>query len=55
MSCVYSMLMNEEAILPQHKQPGFFMERTPNNSGAILRNEESNIENAVTITIPKAR
>ena len=50
MSCVYSMLTNEEAILPQPKQPGFFIERNPSNSGAILRNEESNIENAVTIT-----
>ncbi|KAM3731653.1 hypothetical protein ACB098_12G180500 [Castanea mollissima] len=55
MSCVYSMLTNEEAILPQPKQPGFFIERSPSNSGAILRNEESNIENAVTITMPEAR
>ena len=52
MSCVYSMLTNEEAILPQPKQPGFFIERSPSTSGAILRNEESNIENAVTITMP---
>ncbi|KAM3683873.1 hypothetical protein ACJW31_12G182000 [Castanea mollissima] len=55
MSCVYSMLTNEEAILPQPKQPGFFMERSPSNSGAMLRNEESNIDNAVTITMPEAR
>ncbi|KAL4597318.1 hypothetical protein ACB092_12G224100 [Castanea dentata] len=55
MSCVYSMLTNEEAILPQPKQPGFFIERSPSNSGAILRNEESNIENAVTITMVEAR
>ncbi|KAM4077951.1 hypothetical protein ACJW30_12G179000 [Castanea mollissima] len=55
MSCVYSMLTNEEAILPQPKQPGFFMERSPSNSGAVLRNEESNIDNAVTITMPEAR
>ena len=55
MSCVYSMLTNEEATLPQPKQPGFFIERSPNNLGAILRNEESNIENAVTITMPEAR
>nr|POF24217.1 g-type lectin s-receptor-like serine/threonine-protein kinase [Quercus suber] len=55
MSCVYSMLMNEEAILPQPKQPGFFIERSPSNSGATSRNEESNIENAVTITMPEAR
>ena len=49
MSSVLSMLRNEEAILPQPKQPGFFIERSPSTSGAILRNEESNIENAVTI------
>ena len=55
MSYVYSMLTNEEATLPQPKQPGFFIERSPNNLGAILRNEESNIENAVTITMPEAR
>ena len=55
MSCVYFMLTNEEAILPQPKQPGFFIERSPSNSGAILRNEESNMENAVTITMPEAR
>nr|POE76831.1 g-type lectin s-receptor-like serine/threonine-protein kinase [Quercus suber] len=55
MSCVHSMLTNEEAILPQPKQPGFFIERSPSNSGAILRNEESDIENAVTITMPEAR
>ncbi|XP_050252872.1 G-type lectin S-receptor-like serine/threonine-protein kinase At4g27290 isoform X9 [Quercus robur] len=55
MSCVNSMLTNEEAILPQPKQPGFFIEISPSNSGAILRNEESNIENAVTITMPEAR
>ncbi|XP_075650674.1 G-type lectin S-receptor-like serine/threonine-protein kinase At4g27290 isoform X2 [Castanea sativa] len=55
MSCVYSMLTNEEAILPQPKQPGFFIERSPSNSGAMLRNEESNIDNAVTITMPEAR
>ena len=55
MSSVFSMLTNEEAILPQPKQPGFFIERSPSNSGAILRNEESNIENAVTITMPEAR
>ncbi|KAL4597342.1 hypothetical protein ACB092_12G224900 [Castanea dentata] len=55
MSCVYSMLTNEEAILPHPKQPGFFIERSPSNSSAMLRNEESNIDNAVTITMPEAR
>ena len=55
MSCVNSMLTNEEAIVPQPKQPGFFIEISPSNSSAILRNEESNIENAVTITMPEAR
>ena len=55
MSCVFSMLTNEEAILPQPKQPGFFIERSPNNSGAISRNGESSTENVVTITMPEAR
>ena len=55
MSCVFSMLTNEEAILTQPKQSSFFVERSPTNSSAILRNEESNIENAVAITMPEAR
>ena len=55
MSSVLSMLRNEEAILPQPKQPGFFIERSLNDSGAISRIEESNTENAVTITMPEAR
>nr|POE76379.1 receptor-like serine/threonine-protein kinase sd1-8 [Quercus suber] len=55
MSCVLSMLTNEEAILPQPKQPGFFVERSSGNAGALSRNEESNTENAVTITLPEAR
>ena len=55
MSCVNSMLTNEEAILPQPKQPGFFVEISPSNSGAIFRNEESNRENTVTIPMLEAR
>ena len=55
MSIELSMLTNEEAILPQPKQPSFFIERSPNNSGAISRNGEPNTENAVTITMPEAR
>ena len=55
MSCVLSMLTNEEAILPQPKQPGFFIERSSGNAGPLSRNEESNTENAVTITLPEAR
>ena len=55
MSCVLSMLTNEEAILPQPKQPGFFIERSSGNAGALSRNEESSTENAVTITLPEAR
>ena len=55
MSSVLSTLTNEEAILPQPKQPGFFIERSLNDSGAISRIEESNTENAVTITMPEAR
>ena len=55
MSSVLSTLTNEEAILPQPKQPGFFIERSPNNSGAISRNGESSTKNVVTITMPEAR
>ncbi|XP_075669802.1 G-type lectin S-receptor-like serine/threonine-protein kinase At4g27290 [Castanea sativa] len=55
MSCVLSMLTNAEAILPEPKQPGFFIERSSSNAGATSRNEESSIENAVTITMPEAR
>ncbi|KAM3696599.1 hypothetical protein ACB098_06G052400 [Castanea mollissima] len=55
MSCVLSMLTNEEATLPQPKQPGFFIERSSGNAGALSRNEESNTENAVTMTMPEAR
>ena len=54
MSCVLSTLTNEEAILPQPKQPGFFIERSSGNAGALSRNEESSTENAVTITMPEA-
>ena len=55
MSCVVSMLVNEEAILPQPKEPGFFIERSSNNANAALINEVSHSETLVTITMPQAR
>ena len=55
MSCVLSMLTNAEVILPEPKQPGFFIERSSSNAGTTSRNEEASIENVVTITMPEAR
>jgi hypothetical protein len=50
------MLVNEEAILPQPKEPGFFIERSSNNANAALINEVSHSETLVTvITMPQAR
>ncbi|KAK3424074.1 hypothetical protein EUGRSUZ_F00850 [Eucalyptus grandis] len=50
MSSVVFMLANEEAILPQPKQPGFFMERE-----ASLIREELYTRNIITITMPEGR
>ncbi|GMN64563.1 hypothetical protein TIFTF001_033631 [Ficus carica] len=56
MSSVVFMLENEEAILPQPKQPGFFVERSSANNGSTSRiNEDSHSENVVTMTIPIGR
>lgn len=50
MSSVVFMLGNEEAVLPQPKQPGFFMGRSSEGD-----NEGCRTENAVTLTMPEAR
>ncbi|KAF8024022.1 hypothetical protein BT93_F1276 [Corymbia citriodora subsp. variegata] len=55
MSSVVFMLANEEAILPQPKQPGFFMERVPSSTEASLIREELYTRNIVTITMPEGR
>lgn len=54
MSSVVFMLANQEAILPQPKQPGFFMERSPTSSDLISPMELYTC-NLVTITMPEAR
>lgn len=54
MSTVVFMLANEGAVLPQPKQPGFFIER-----GSVIeatsRNEDSYSTNEANITILEAR
>ncbi|KAF8023940.1 hypothetical protein BT93_F1213 [Corymbia citriodora subsp. variegata] len=55
MSSVIFMLANEEAILPQPKQPGFFMERVPSSTEASLIREELYTRNIVTITMLEGR
>ncbi|KAL3733650.1 hypothetical protein ACJRO7_023077 [Eucalyptus globulus] len=55
MSSVVFMLANEEAILPQPKQPGFFMERVPSSTEASLIREDLYTRNIVTITMPEGR
>ncbi|KAI6687388.1 hypothetical protein NL676_024216, partial [Syzygium grande] len=55
MSSVVFMLANEEAILPQPKQPGFFMERLPSSTGTSSIREELGTRNIVTITMPEGR
>ena len=49
MFSVLSMLTNEEAILPQPKQPGFFIERSSSNADTKSRNEESCTENTLSL------
>ena len=56
MSSVILKLTNEEATLPQPKQPGFFIQRKSCNSfSATTTKEESITENEVTITMLEAR
>ncbi|KAF8024019.1 hypothetical protein BT93_F1274 [Corymbia citriodora subsp. variegata] len=55
MCSVIFMLVNEEAILPQPKQPGFFKERGPSSTEESSIREESCTRNIVTITMPEGR
>ncbi|XP_028065983.1 G-type lectin S-receptor-like serine/threonine-protein kinase SRK [Camellia sinensis] len=55
MSFVVFMLGNEEAILPQPKQPGFFVKRSSIDTDTASRIEEFYTNGEVTITIPDAR
>ncbi|CAL5335869.1 unnamed protein product [Camellia sinensis] len=55
MSSVVFMLGNEEAILPQPKQPGFFIERSSIDTATATRSEEFYTNGEVTITILDAR
>lgn len=55
MSLVLFMLENEEAMLPQPKQPSFFMERSSNDESSVLINETCQSKNSMTITILNAR
>ncbi|KAK3424244.1 hypothetical protein EUGRSUZ_F01049 [Eucalyptus grandis] len=55
MCSVIFMLVNEEAIVPQPKQPGFFKERGLSSTEASSTREESYTGNIVTITMPEGR
>ncbi|KAL5570489.1 hypothetical protein UlMin_027064 [Ulmus minor] len=55
MSSVVFMLENEEALLPQPKQPGFFTERSSRDDHSTPKNEGIYSENVVTITMPNGR
>ncbi|GMP52755.1 hypothetical protein CsSME_00018457 [Camellia sinensis var. sinensis] len=54
-SSVVFMLGNEEAILPQPKQPDFFIERSSIDTDTATRSEEFYTNGEVTITILDAR
>ncbi|EXB28513.1 Receptor-like serine/threonine-protein kinase SD1-8 [Morus notabilis] len=53
MSSVVFMLENEGSILPQPKEPGFFMERSSMEEGST--SEYSRSKNIVTVTLPSGR
>lgn len=55
MSSVVFMLENEEAILAEPQQPGFFIERSPSDECLTSKSRECHTENAVTITMPNGR
>ncbi|GMI65500.1 hypothetical protein like AT4G27290 [Hibiscus trionum] len=55
MSSVLVKLTNEEATLPQPKQPGFFIQREPYGSFSAIRTMSTLTENAVTISILEGR
>ncbi|KAE8678077.1 hypothetical protein F3Y22_tig00111445pilonHSYRG00105 [Hibiscus syriacus] len=55
MSSVLFKPTNEDATLPQPKQPGFFIRREPYDSFSATRTSTTLTENAVTISILEAR
>ena len=56
MSSIVFMLENEGAVLPQPKQPGFFVERSSSDDGSSsLTDQESYSENVASITMPCGR
>ena len=55
MSSVVFMLGNEGAVLPQPKQPGFFIERNFIDEVTILTSNKLYTDDAATITIAEAR
>ncbi|KAF8023942.1 hypothetical protein BT93_F1215 [Corymbia citriodora subsp. variegata] len=55
MSMVASMLGSEGTVLPQPKQPGFFMESSLENSSSTSNGEDYHTNSAVSITMPAAR
>jgi len=54
MSSVLLMLISETAVLPQPKQPGFYMERIPEESHYLMGESSSSI-NEMTVTQLEAR
>ena len=55
MSSVVFMLGNEGAVLPQPKQPGFFIERSCVDNATIPTSDKFYTDDAATITILEAR
>ena len=57
MSSVVFMLENDGAVLPEPKQPGFFVERSSGDvsSSTSLIDQDSHSENVVTNTMPYGR
>lgn len=49
------MLANKGATLPQLKQSGFFIERSPADTKPLSKSEESHSENVVTMTMLEGR
>ncbi|GMN73904.1 hypothetical protein TIFTF001_055381 [Ficus carica] len=57
MSSVVFMLENDGAVLPEPKQPGFFVERSSGDvsSSTSLIDQDSHSENVATTTMPYGR
>ena len=55
MPLVVFMLGNEGVMLPQPKQPGFFVERNPIDLDASTNEDRHRTENLVTITKVEGR